>query len=321
MRRFLINVLGFIIPLFVLLFTVDPVISKILKHGENISAEYEVWNDIYESKIKCDVAVYGSSRAWVHFDPQIISDSLNIPVYNFGIDGQNFWIQYLRHIEFIEKNKKPKAILVSLDITTFEKNKDLYNLQQFLPYMLWNDNLAAYTESFNGFDKIDYYIPGVRYFGKSSSLKTCIKVLLYGRSEKVRNLGYKGQKREWTEEFKNAKNYRRNRFIEIDSASVILFDKFVSECKESGIEVVLVYSPEYIDAKSFISNRQEVMGLFRKISKKHDLRFLDYSEDTMCTERDLFYNSQHLNIGGSAMFSSKLGRDLRKIQRVFVRDY
>ena len=35
-------------------------------------------------------------------EEQVDFDSLNEKVYNFGIDGHNFWIQYLRHLEIMK---------------------------------------------------------------------------------------------------------------------------------------------------------------------------------------------------------------------------
>ncbi|MBE2208298.1 MAG: hypothetical protein IAE84_11975, partial [Saprospiraceae bacterium] len=79
-----------------------------LKQTKKAPGEFEVWNDIYNSNVNCDIAIYGSSRAWVHIDPKILSHILQLNVYNFGIDGHNFWLQYLRHIEFLKYNPKPK---------------------------------------------------------------------------------------------------------------------------------------------------------------------------------------------------------------------
>jgi hypothetical protein len=42
------------------------------------------------------------------------------------------------------------------------------------------------------------------------------------------------------------------------------------------------------------------------------LLFLDYSSDTICNNKKLFYNSQHLNSKGSEIFTKKLAKDLLK---------
>ena len=74
-------------------------ISYLLRKSNEFPSEFEVMNDIYEGKAAAEIAIYGSSRAWVHIDPQVIEDTLGMSSYNFGNDGHNFPMQYLRHKE------------------------------------------------------------------------------------------------------------------------------------------------------------------------------------------------------------------------------
>ena len=148
------------------MFIADYFISNNHKKNHKYPGEIEVWNDIYAGNINSEIAIYGSSRAWVHIDPSILEDSLNLKAYNFGIDGHNFWLQYLRHKEYLKYNNAPKIILLSVDVFSLQKRKDLYELNQFLPFMLWNKNIIKFTSSYNGFTYKDYYFPLLRYKGK-----------------------------------------------------------------------------------------------------------------------------------------------------------
>ena len=82
MKKFIYKVFVFVLPVVFLSVPLDYFFSYILKTSHLTSGEYEVWNDIYNSTANCDVAIYGSSRAWVHIDPDILSDTLNVNVYN-----------------------------------------------------------------------------------------------------------------------------------------------------------------------------------------------------------------------------------------------
>jgi len=152
---------------------IDVFISRNLKKSNSFAeGEYPVWNDVIDGKVNSDLVIYGSSRAWVHIDPAMISDSFKISAYNLGIDGHSFTLQYLRHSMLLQHNKKPKIILYSLDLFTFRKRDDLYNLEQFLPYMLYNKQIRDATIGFKGFNLWDYEIPLVRYYGLTDALKT-----------------------------------------------------------------------------------------------------------------------------------------------------
>ena len=156
MKKFLINLLYFIAPIILMSYFLDIFISKnLLKSNFYAQKEYSTWNDLFNKKINSDVVIYGSSRAWVHLSPQIISDNLKVPSYNLGIDGHNFWLQYLRHKLLLKYNTKPKLIIHSLDVFTLQKKKELYNSEQFLPYILYNKELEKSILDYEGFKKID----------------------------------------------------------------------------------------------------------------------------------------------------------------------
>lgn len=315
MITFLKSFFSFFIIVFVISWIIDISLSQVLKKSCKFIGEFEVWNDIYDGEIKSDIAIYGSSRAWVHFDPIIIENILGKTVYNYGIDGHNFWLQYLRHLEYLEYNNKPDYILLSVDIFSLDKRENLYNYEQFLPYMLWNKNMYNYTSSYEGFHELDYFLPLVRYYGKKSAQKviTNISEANNACTEPKRRKGYQAQKKLWSEDFETA--LEKKKFYEsmVDNASLILFESFILECKKKDIKLILVYSPEYIDGQKYVQNRVDIIKIFEDFSKKYNLTYLDYSNDPMCNDKDYFYNASHLNEKGSILFSKKIGNDLKSV--------
>lgn len=312
MSKFFNRLTSFIIPLLIIILVLDTLISYTLKRTKPAN-EIEIWNDIYRGKIDCEIAIYGSSRAWLHIDPEIIKDSLNMEAYNFGIDGHNFRLQYLRHIEYLRKNHKPAIILHSIDVFTLHKGVDLFNMEQFLPFMLWNKNIRQYTSSYNGFSSWDYSVPLLRY--------SKAPVILL-RSEKPgfnRNKGFKGQERVWDDDLKNAKDLYNNYMAPIDSAIFNLYNKFLYECASNEIEVVLVYTPEYIEGQVFVANRKIIINTFSQLAKDYGLLFLDYSNNEMCFDKKYFYNASHLNADGADMFTRILTYDLKESGRLQVK--
>lgn len=312
MKKFISKTLCFFLPAILLAYPLDFVISYYLSQSNTYAGEYEVWNDIYNSDANCDIAIYGSSRAWVHINPKILSDSLEGEVYNFGIDGHNFWLQYLRHLELLKYNVKPKSIILSVDIFSLQKRKDLYRLDQFLPYMLWSSNIQEYTNSYIGYKEFDYYVPLIRYFGKTNSLKLAIKNIFNGQSNiRYRQNGYLCMDSEWNADLEKAKKERKSYKVNTDSNSIDLFEKFINECKANNIELILVYTPEHIDGQSFVENRDEIIQIYKDFSMKYSIEFLDYSDDSLCSNKNYFYNASHLNCKGANIFSEKLASDLK----------
>lgn len=312
MKKFTFKLLYFSLPILIIAYPLDVVMSYYLRQSNICQGEFEVWNDIYRSNANCDIAIYGSSRSWVQFDPKILSDSLNIKVYNFGIDGHNFCLQYLRHIEFLKHNEKPKTIILSVDIFSLQKKEDLYQLEQFLPYMLWNSNIQEHTSSFIGYNKFDYYLPLVRYSGKSNVLRLIKENITEDKKPiRYRRKGFRGMDREWNDDLDKAKSKKKLYEITTDPGIILLFDSFIENCKTNNIELILVYAPEFIEGQDFISNRDDLLNLYQKIASKHSLKFYDYSRDSICLNKAYFYNATHLNKKGAEIFSKDFANKLK----------
>jgi len=309
MKKFIKQISLFLLPIILISFYADNYISTNLKKSNSFAEkEYSTWNAIIDGKINSDIVIYGSSRAWKHINPTMISNSLNASTYNLGIDGHNFWLQYLRHSMLLENNTKPKIIILSLDVFTLQKVDDLYNSDQFLPYMLWNNKIKDATISYNGFNLIDYEIPLIRYFGKGNAVQTAMKT----KNKVERIKGYQGRKEQWNDDFNKAKKAMKNYQKQLDPATIVLFERFLNECKSKNIKILFVYSPEYIEGQKFVKNRDEIISLYEKYSKKYNIPFYNYSNDSLSYDKKYFYNASHLNKTGAELFTKKLIDSLKK---------
>ena len=308
MKKFLVKLLIFIAPIFLLSYLFDIYISKNLKKSNRFAEmEYPTWNAIYEGKVNSDLLIFGSSRAWIHINPTMISDSLGISSYNLGIDGHNFWLQNLRYRELLKHNKRPKFIIFSLDYFTLKKNEDLYNSEQFLPYMLWNKEVKEATISYNGFSSKDFEIPLIRYYGNYDAIGTAFRCSLGHLINPVTRVkGYKGRNESWNSDFAKAKASKKSLEIKLDKSTIFLFENFLKECKTNNIKMIFVYTPEYIEGQKFVSNRAQIMGIYKKFSNEYQIPFYDFSNDSISYHKKYFYNASHLNNSGSQLFTKEL---------------
>lgn len=305
----------FVLPIVLLASFADFIISKTLKRSKTMAAgEYSTWNDLYGGKINSDVVVYGSSRAVVHFDPSILEDSVGLSCYNLGVDGHNFWLQYFRHTELLKYNKKPKVILLSLDATTLSDRGNLFNAEQFLPYMFFDESIKDFNVSYNYFSIWDFRIPLVRYFGNDRAIFHSLKLLVVQQPDSLERMkGFNGQDLNWNTDLLVAQQKLSVYKVNIDEDAVNLFKGFLTECHNSGIGIVFVFSPQYIEGQEFIQNYDSIMTMYNLLSMKYKIPFLNYSADTMSFSKKYFYNSTHLNKEGAELFSRKLGHDLEKV--------
>lgn len=313
MKQLLRNCLLFTFLVILLAYPLDLIISYNLKKSNYAWGEYSIWNDIYDGNINSEIVVYGGSNAWRHIDPQLLEKSFGLSAYNLGIDGHAFWLQYLRHKAFLKFNQKPKHIILTINSRCLQKSEELYNAEQFLPYMLVNKDIINYTSSYRGFTEFDYYLPLVRYVGnKNSVLQSIENSILFPKTIPKRKNGYQGLEQNWNNDFKSAKKKISSFKAEVDPEVFTLFNDFLIECKEKNIKVILVHTPEHIEGQNFVQNRKEVITLFKNLSDKHEIPFLDYSNNIICTKKEYFYNASHLNKRGAELFTNMLIKDLKE---------
>jgi hypothetical protein len=311
MKQFLTKISLFIALLATGAFTVDSLLTKGLRKNE--VGEFQTWNHIFESKINSDVIVSGSSRAWVHISPQILDSVLNVNSYNLGIDGYPFNMQDVRFKIYEKYNKKPQLIIQTADFITLQRRIDSYNKSQFFPY-LHEPLLRNELKKMKGFSNFDFYIPALCYHSNLSSIYAGIAVFFNIKDySKDRYKGYCGQEKNW-----NASKLKEilsgdSLVSEINPEVVQLFDLFLNHCKENEIQVIMVFSPEYIEATNFTKNKDEVMNIYRSFSRKYNFPFLDYSRDSLCYDTTYFYNATHLNKKGAELFSLKLANDIKTL--------
>ena len=273
---------------------------------------YSEWNDIYNGTINADLIIMGSSRAWIGISPNILDEELNLNTYNLGINAWTFPMQNARFNIYLQHNKKPKYIVHNMDIQMLSRREDLFNYQQFLPYL--NDpDIRAATKGYKGeFGLAQYYFPMFKYNGNlnlaAAGFLSYLDLVNY---ERVNTKGYEGRRLDWDGSFdefkkKNPSGYTHPFEKEIAEE----FRNYLMYCKENEIKVILVFSPEYAELHPLITNEKDLIALFQSYSTEFDIPFLDYSEHPICFNKAYFYNSEHLNKEGSELFSNILAQDL-----------
>lgn len=276
---------------------------------------YAEWNDIYEGRVADDLVILGSSRATVHISPQILEDELGSSAYNLGIDGHRWRMQYCRFRILVEHNPIPKQVVVSLDSLSLENRADLYLYEQFLPY-LEDPLMRECAQGYEGSpSSADLMLPLYKYYGLSRP--AFIGFLEFFNLSHVGNSKYKGydpQDRSWNLDFDAFKSGQSEPLrIMPESASINDLESLLSYARDNGIAVTLVYSPEYFEIDALFVNRAEILALYRKTAERYGASMLDYSKHELSYNRDLFYNSQHLNKEGSEIFSQILAKDLKRL--------
>jgi hypothetical protein len=269
------------------------------------TSSYGAWNRAMQGKVNADVIISGSSRAAYDYDPRVIEAVTGVSAFNLGRNGSQTDVQLAVLRAYLEHNRKPRLIVHSLDAFTFVTTREVYDPALYIPYLKDEQIYRPLRQINPNFFK-SRYIPLYGYVVEDMNFSWVLGLgALLGWSPKENYfLGFSPQNRKWTGEFQKyqAANPEGVSFA-VEPAGVQVLDQLIQLCQQNSIQLVFVYPPEYSEMEAMTNNREQIFAKFKELAARANVPIWDYSDWKYDGNRDLFYNSQHLNAGGAAIFS------------------
>ena len=295
---------------FFALVLVDIYYSNQLKNMALFSGEVQEWNQIKEGKTKAELAVFGSSRAFIQINPKILEEETKLNSYNFGLNGSKFKMQFYRFNIYLKHNSKPKIVVWNLDTFSFSHIDEVFQPNQYVPFMLWNSDLYKALDEYKSTNVWDFILPLYRYrdqvYWKDQISRSKKEKL--GKDGLFRKEGFMSYDRKWDVNWTKMK--KKN--SDFDFNDYPLLEELIKRCKKENIKLVFTIAPEFYKGQDYMLNRDEVINRYKTTLQKYNLPLLDYSEDTISYQQKYFYNTTHMNNKGADVFTKKLSQDLQE---------
>jgi hypothetical protein len=320
MRNFLLK-----IGLFSALLIVLGIIFGLLAdHGLRSlrKGEFGEWNRYRTDSIHSNWIILGNSRAYRHFSTQIIDSILRVDSYNLGATNATFPFQRLRYNYYRRFADKPSVVILSVDAgTTLHTEDGIPDRQQFIPILNEPEIQKGLKGYKNGFQWFDYYNPVTKYNRCFEAMKQGLFSFIgIPESGVERYKGFINENYKWDGTFEQCKaQYPMGKKMPVDKNVIEDLTSFLRQTAGEGIRVVMVYSPEYIEGQQLILNRDSIVKIYRDISNKMSVPFLDYSSHPICYDKSCFYNSTHLTLDGAEQFSKIVCSDLKLMGNEYSR--
>ena len=316
MKKFILKLTKRFLLIYLILLTIQSIIDFYL--AQDNSCNNNTWSKIYDGKLDTDIAIFGTSRAEFQYNPEIIRENTGLKTYNFGLSGTEYTALKIRWEAYIHRNKTPKIVILDLDVNSLKKTHELFNKYQYLPYF----NSKEY-QKFAKINDSNYYleklIPLYKYRG--------YEIKIYKQLLALHNTSYcldgvngyiehdiKWIKRDYQrlktllEKDKKRINYDYSIFNE----GLTQINSIIEDCNQKNIKLFFVWSPSYYESQLYeLEYRSYIKTSLEKISNNNNIPFIDYSNDSICLNRDNFYNSSHLNKKGATLFTLKLTKDFK----------
>lgn len=244
-----------------------------------------------------DIAIIGSSRANHHYDPQLLSDSLHLTAYNYGIEGLNIFAdKAVLSMLMSQAEKKPQMIILDLS------ESDICDVQG------WNADHLSLLYPYDDVPAVDSVLadvidPRELFFVRYSKLyrhNSNIVDYLKPKSSKGLRLenGFTPLQGKWSgEPSEPTTSYP------LSSQKMDYLEQFISVCADNGVLLVLSTSPCY----NRLPKERNWIKAIEKVAQQHHLLFLYHEQDAEFLAHPEWFNEPyHLNAEGAENFTRKI---------------
>lgn len=304
MRKFIIRVVIFVLPVVIISYPIDVFLSANLYRTGTIYGDVPTMKQIYEGTINAEILIIGSSRAEMHFDPRIMEMRSGKTTFNLGESLVDWNLIQYRLETYLKYNQAPEYLVANVDAAMFKFVESNYLVRpHYLPYMLFNrEFLKIYDVPFE-----NYMFPLVRYIGHRKLFFDVIK--LWARDSVIPPDNIKG----YSPVDQPFDDRHLARFKEKDYSNLdIPPDQFYQflEDRLPKTTIIGVHTPILIDSLKDMNLNQLRTDRFKVEFEKRGWTFLDYSFSPISKDIKYFYNSTHMNAIGAQLFTKTLMKDL-----------
>lgn len=247
-----------------------------------------------------DVLIFGSSRAYHHYNPQVIETQTGLSVYNCGTDGNGCILFYTQLVNIL-KRYKPELIVYDV-MPSFDYIKQGNNTKYLGRAKLFYGESPEVDSVFWEIDPNSRYkmLSGM-YRHNSSFLQVVSDCIKPKRSS---TKGYQPLDGE-IDYFREPETQPA---LVVDSVKLQYLERIVNLCERSGVPIMFVASPTYYDPA-------DLFAPIRNLAAGHEIPFLSYYNDPRFERnKAMFVDATHLNRHGAAEFSCMVADDIIKFR-------
>lgn len=282
--------------------------------GQTASLNYSLY------ECKADILIFGNSRAQHHYDPRIISDSLQMSCYNAGIDGGHSILLPYAQIEIILKRYTPKIIIVEFNPSAMIFNAlDYEKLSVLLPYYETNPELHPLILMKSPWEKMKI-LSAIYPFNSA-----IINLIRFNTNiDAYRKWDYNGfvpiKNKQLNEGMIRETSYYASQSKAAPDKLKALED-IVQLCKDKNVKLYFINSPYFHEAQYKPQTPTITGNQVFEIFSQNKTNFIDYSVDpAFIGNLSLFADKVHLNENGATKYSQIIGGLLKnkpKINKIF----
>lgn len=240
-----------------------------------------------------DILVFGSSRAYHHYNPTIIEEKTGLSCFNVGYGGQNIYFHLALLKSAIERSK-PKIAILDIISIDFEKTPSQYDKEKLgilLPFV-HKSNILKETVLMRGKEENIKFLSSIYPFN-SMQLHMLRNNFTSIRSDLK---GFVGLQRKWDKPIER----QDVKIVEYDPHKVDAFYEFIELCKTNNISLYIFISPHYVD----FQGKSKYSVLIDELKSNTGVELISFENSPYFFNRsEYFADPFHLNNDGANKYS------------------
>lgn len=313
MKRFLLTIGCWTGAIIIVCIALNPIIDSGLRKMTAYNKTQTTIDELLSDTIHADILIMGNSRALCSYEPVIISESLHKKTYNIGVSGQPMGISYLRYRLYREHNKAPQILIINMDDNELALYSSDFGKEQYYPYFR-HPVICNYLRSF-GFTWRDLYVPLYKYQGDYKLVGYSLMSLagLYPLPYAQHTCGYYNADSDFDISELRAELQSNDSIPAVtEQEAVGLLSQLLQEVTREGVQPVFVYAPQYELLRTHLQMTQ-CIHVYDSLAAEYHIPILDYSAIEWSNDSAYFYNANHVNRQGAALFTVRLAHDIDSI--------
>lgn len=309
MRKFVINTLWFLLPLLIGMIALEVLLRQI-PNDYKFKKEY-----LDEHAGTIETLILGNSHVYRGLNPEYFSSV----TFNAAYVSQTFTQDYEIFNKYYNDFKNLKTLIISVSYPSYyfklELTPELWRNKNYVIYyqMKTAHSLTDYFELLSNKTKINYVKLTDYYFKNQSQLTTSeLGFGSYGDKVSSQNLEESGKKH--AIRHSNGR-YSIETYIKTFDENLFMLESMIQQCKEKGINVVLLTTPTY---HTYYENiKPEQLDIIKSTSlelasKYNNCSYLNLLEAPEFTEED-FYDADHLSELGAQKLSLIINDEIEQL--------
>ena len=308
MRRFLLKFSLYAIAALVLATVMDRMVCTGLLQMEDY--RFQDYAAMLQGGMKHDILIMGNSRGKSHYDTALIDSLENVSSFCIGAGGYPLPIQLLKYHLYREHNQKPAIIIQDIDYMCFRAFTDVrhqHQSEQFFP-LIYDPFMRRELKQF-GYGFLELNVPMYRMYGYQQAIKNGLLEALHLKHY-VSRPAYKGHRPEegaWDGEELRKKDVDT---LRPNDSVIRIFEDYLAHCVSDSIQVILVHSPMYHEAREKLIGLDSLRAYFVHTAKHFGMTYLDYLDNPITLDSNNFCVATHMNPNTTQAFTKILCKDL-----------